>query len=233
MSTSADFFRELHRLHLRVRDLREEARRGPERLRKFQAKIDLQQKQLQDAQEAIKHLKVVIHEKEVTLKENADRVARYQQQMNTATSRKEYDALQHEINHTRQASRVLEDEILATMETLEEKTRQLPELQNALAQAQAEHRKAQEQIAGRQSDLEQQLAEATAALAAAEANVPADIRPQYTRLVSAFGADALAPVTNRSCAGCYNELTAQGYNDLRAGRIVFCKSCGRILYLPE
>ena len=55
----------------------------------------------------------------------------------------------------------------------------------------------------------------------------------YDRLVKAHGADALSPLAGTSCAACYTDLTPQGYNDMRAGRLVVCKNCGKLLYLAE
>jgi predicted nucleic acid-binding Zn-ribbon protein len=128
---------------------------------------------------------------------------------------------------------VLEDEILETMAALEEKTQQLPELEKAVRQARDESRKVDESLAARQGELRQRLAEAEKELQLLEARLPPELLPTYARLVNAHGADALAPVQGRSCAGCYTEITSQGFHDLRAERVVFCKSCGRLLYLPE
>ena len=35
------------------------------------------------------------------------------------------------------------------------------------------------------------------------------------------------------CSGCGQQITLNMQNELRLARLVFCKSCGRILYLPE
>jgi predicted nucleic acid-binding Zn-ribbon protein len=51
--------------------------------------------------------------------------------------------------------------------------------------------------------------------------------------MAARGADAMAAVENRTCTACYTEITAQNYHELILGQLVVCKSCGRILYLPE
>ncbi len=48
-----------------------------------------------------------------------------------------------------------------------------------------------------------------------------------------MGPDGMAAVKNRSCAACSTEITAQSYNELLQEQFVACKSCGRILYLPE
>jgi predicted nucleic acid-binding Zn-ribbon protein len=69
-------------------------------------------------------------------------------------------------------------------------------------------------------------------VSAAEQILPADILPQYKRLVQAYGANALAPVINKSCSECYVSVTAQVYVELRAGRVRFC-TCGRLMYVAD
>ena len=60
----------------------------------------------------------------------------------------------------------------------------------------------------------------------------ADMRA-YDRLIASKGEDAMSPVENKNCIACYTGITAQNYHDLVQGKFLLCKSCGRILYLPE
>ena len=48
-----------------------------------------------------------------------------------------------------------------------------------------------------------------------------------------MGEDALAAVEDSTCIGCYTTITTQMMNELLTNKPVFCKSCGRMLYLPE
>src|SRR5437764_1417624 len=78
------------------------------------------------------------------------------------------------------------------------------------------------------------LQELEAEIVAAEGFIPEDQRDQYRRLVKQRGADALAAVEHAACSGCYVSPTAQMMNELINGHhLVFCNSCGRILYLAE
>ena len=44
----------------------------------------------------------------------------------------------------------------------------------------------------------------------------------------------MSEVDNGACTGCFVSTTAQMMNELiNGGHLVFCKTCGRILYLPE
>ena len=65
----------------------------------------------------------------------------------------------------------------------------------------------------------------------AEQQLPDNIRHAYERSVESKGPDAMSAVEDESCGGCYKMLTFNQYNDLKLGRIVFCGSCGRLLYL--
>jgi len=63
--------------------------------------------------------------------------------------------------------------------------------------------------------------------------MPANVRSTFDRIVRGKGVESFAAVVDRGCASCRTEITAQQYNELLMGGFVLCKSCGRILYLPE
>jgi predicted nucleic acid-binding Zn-ribbon protein len=67
----------------------------------------------------------------------------------------------------------------------------------------------------------------------AEKSVPDTVLAAYRRLVQAHGAGALASVANKACTACYAILSPQALVDIRTGKIVICRSCGRILYRDE
>src|SRR5262245_26021624 len=97
MPGPASLMREIHRLRRFARDLQEQIDRLPRQQKAHQAKIARQEELLKQEQEAVKRLKVAGHEKEVSLKTTHGQIARYEQQRNEATAKKEYDALQAEI----------------------------------------------------------------------------------------------------------------------------------------
>ncbi len=65
----------------------------------------------------------------------------------------------------------------------------------------------------------------------AEQQLPDNIRNAYERSVESKGPDAVSAVEDESCGGCYQTLTLNQSNDLKLGRVVFCGSCRRLLYL--
>ena len=66
----------------------------------------------------------------------------------------------------------------------------------------------------------------------AEKALPADLKADYQRVVRSKGADSLAAADDGVCTGCGQQITLNMQNELKLSKLVFCKSCGRLLYLP-
>src|SRR5665213_4324296 len=112
MPSTAELMREIHRLRRFARDLKEQIDRAPLQLKAQQAKVVRQEEAMNSNLEAIKKLKVAIHEKEVTLKTTHGQIAKHQKQLNEAGAKKEYDALQTEIASAREKCNQLEEDCL-------------------------------------------------------------------------------------------------------------------------
>jgi predicted nucleic acid-binding Zn-ribbon protein len=231
MSGPAATFREIHRLRRLVHDLQEQLDRIPRQLKAQQAKLARHEEQHREAQEAVKKSQVGVKKREGELKDAHALVARLEKV--EVSSKKEYDALQAEIAHARAECQRLEDEILAGLMEGEERAAALPEQERLLQQGRDELAKFEQESAGRKTSLASQLAAAQAQLKEAETNIPADLRTQYNRIVTAKGPDSMAVVRDRTCKACHTEITVQSSHDLQQEMFVVCRSCGRILYLPE
>ena len=77
------------------------------------------------------------------------------------------------------------------------------------------------------------IARLEAELRQSEATLPDDVRELYRRIVRQKGEDALAMVENQFCGGCNQQIPLNMLNQIMLGQPVFCKTCGRLLYLPE
>jgi len=232
MTTAADTLRELHRLHSHIRELKSEMEKGPRLFKTQQARQGRAETAVQEAHDQLKHLKVAVHEKEVTLKSTHQQIAKYEKQQNEAGVKKEYDALQHEIGTARQTCANLEDEILNGMAQIEETAAKIPELERTMKQIREETANFDNEAKARIARLTAELQEATTRLAEVEKDVPGD-RALYDRLVASHGADAISPVRDKTCSICFGTVTAQQERQLEAGVVVLCKNCGRIMYLAN
>ena len=231
MSTAGEILRELHRLHRHVRDLRAEIEKGPRLIKQQQAKLEKHDKAVHDAHDKLKHLKVSQHEKETTLKATHQQIAKYEKQLDTAASKKEYDALQTEIAHAKEKCAALEDEILATMGEIDDRTAEIPVVEKALTDVKAESATAEQDAQDRYTRLTKDLQETLIVLTEAEKGVPPNIRKAYDKQVAAHGADGIAVVQDKTCMACYASVTQQQLRELEAGMLGTCTTCGRLIYV--
>jgi predicted nucleic acid-binding Zn-ribbon protein len=233
MPGPAAILREIHRLRRFAKDLQTQIEQGPRTLRAQQARVTRQEEILRQAQEGLKRLKVTTLEKESSHRATLQQITKYQKQQNEAAGKKEYDAFQHEIDAARKKVQQLEDEILDAMAQTEEQTPKISELEKTLQQVREEGARFEREQGARQAEIVAEKQKTEGQIGEVEAALPPEVRPLYNRLVAAKGEDALAAVNGRTCLACYTEITAQNYNDLAQESFVLCKSCGRMLYLPE
>lgn len=233
MAGPADILRELHRLRRHSRNLQDELERLPRQIKVLETKAARQEEALRKCQESAKLLKVKIHDKETTLKANHLQIGKLEKQRNEATGKKEYDGLNLELSTTRLANQKLENEIVDVMEKVEEEAARAVELEKQLKQVKTDVAQFGKTSQERRATLTAELEKTKSLTDEVEAKLTDDVRSQYNRLVSQRAEDALAVVQDRTCGACYTGITAQSYNELLQGFLVFCKSCGRVLYLPE
>jgi predicted nucleic acid-binding Zn-ribbon protein len=231
MATPAEIFREIHRLRRYIQDLEARSEQGPRARKAQQERLARQEEALQKAHDHAKHLKVGIHEKEVSIKSQQEVIKKYERQLKEMiTSKKEFDALTAEIAQARTTIGKLEDEALALIGESEELAAKMPEIDQATRKARDDSARFEQDQAENLRRYAEEKARAQEELKAAEATLPADARAPYERLAAAKGADALAGVQHGTCSACYTEVTPQMASDLRRGLFLVCKTCGRILY---
>jgi predicted nucleic acid-binding Zn-ribbon protein len=233
MPAPAQVLRELHRLRRFAKELEEQIQRLPQQQKVQELRTGRQEDALKNHLDLIKKLKVSILDKEASLKAAHQQISKYEKQKNEAGGKKEYDALGAEITAARQTCQKLEDEILALLTEVDEKTAQIPELEKSLKQAKADLANFESITAAKQKELAGELERTRTQLAEAETGLTGDPKLMYQRLIAQKGQDALSAVHGRTCVACYTEITAQMFNELNNGNFVLCKNCGRMLYLVE
>ncbi|MCS7046495.1 MAG: C4-type zinc ribbon domain-containing protein [Gemmataceae bacterium] len=233
MSGPGPIFREIHRLRRHIAELESAAENGPRQLKAQQNKVAKEEESVRQAQETLKRIKIKIHEKETSIKATQAEIAKYERQLSEISTKKEYDALRTEIARARDQIRQIEDEILELMLEHDEKAKLVPEAEKTVKKAKEALAQFERELSERLQRYADEKARAVGQLKQVEATLPAEVRPQYDRLVLSKGADSIAVVEEQSCSACYTAVTPQMANQLRGGEFVLCTSCGRILYAAE
>lgn len=225
--------KECHRLRKLLRDLQSEIDRGPRVLKAQQQKLVQAEQTHKTAYETIKQLKLKLKDDEGALKTIETQLAKLFQRSMEVTTMKEMEATKSEIAQATAKKEALEDAILGGMTEIEERTANLPQVDETWAQAQKDFTQYQDEAQERLERLIADQKQAQANLANTEATLPPEIKSQVDRLVKAHGADAYAGVVGRVCQHCRTSITEQQRNELLNGRYMTCSSCFRAMYLAE
>jgi predicted nucleic acid-binding Zn-ribbon protein len=233
MTTLTDSLRTLHRIHRQLADLQDRLQRGPKQMRASEANVKKCEAEVTSSKDAFKQAKMASDEKQLQLKQREAKLKDFEAKLFAAQSNKEYQLLKDQIAADNQANSVLADEILESLDKLDSLQAAIKTAESNLAKVKDEMAKSRQRIQDQQQGLETELARVTSELKSAEDLLDGDFKPNYLRLARSMGVEALAPVEGECCGGCSQTLTPQTINALRLDKPVFCKSCGRLLYLPE
>lgn len=232
MSPMSSGMKQLHDLRIKLREISDQMERGPRQIAARKQNVDKKKEELESLRTKLKQLKVSADQKNLQLKSSESRIYDLNGKLNSAANNREYEALRSQIAADTMAKSVLEDEILEALERVDTFQVDVKKCEQELATLEAEVQKLTADVQSKEAGLKESAAKLEAQVAEAEQILPPDIIPQYRRLVQAYGANALAPVINKSCSECFVAQTAQVYLELKSGKVRFC-TCGRLMYVAE
>src|SRR5262249_20347733 len=145
---------------------------------------------------------------------------------------REYQALLEQIAAAEMAGSVLQDEILEGMDKVDQFGAAVKEAEKNLAAGKQDMEKSRQAVEASAGSIRDDLSRLEGDLATAEKSLPVEIKGDYQRVVRSKGADSLAAVDDGVCTGCGQQITLNMQNELKLNKLVFCKACGRLLYLP-
>jgi predicted nucleic acid-binding Zn-ribbon protein len=225
--------RSCHRLRKLLRDLQSEIDLDPRVLKAKQNWLSQEEAVCKEAHDAVKRAKLKLKDDEITLKQTETALDKHERQLFEVTTMKEIEAKRTEIANAKAKIGTLEDAILTGMSEIEERTSNLPKDDKRWADAQGEFKQFELDGKERYERLLQEQKTARDELAAAEATLPAEVKPTYDRLVKAHGPEGLAAVVGKTCQQCRAIITEQQFLDLKTGAFMVCPTCGRALYPAE
>ena len=225
--------RTLHRLHRQLSDLTERLQRGPRQVRAAEANVQHREELLAKTKAEAKSLRMAADQHQLQLKSGEDKVKELRRKLNAAASNREYQAFMEQIAADEMANSVLADEILEALEKIDVFQKSVAEAETGLGAAKERAQQIRGEVAQQEPLLQADVARLEAELQQSEATLPKDVRESYQRIVRGKGEDALAMVENQYCGGCNQQIQLNQLNKVMLGQPVFCKTCGRLLYLPE
>lgn len=229
----SEIMRTLHRIHTQLSDLRGRIAAGPRQIAAQTAGLEAAEAARTGVQDEVKKAKMAADQKQLQLKSAEAKIRDLDGKLNACKTNREYQTLTEQIAADRMATKVLEDEILEALERIDAVRKTLPTAESAVDAARKVLGDTKARVAAEAATLEGEVQRLRGDLEATERELPADIRDLYERAVKQKGAEAMAPLDGESCGGCFRQITGNMYSELLVGKVILCRSCGRLLYLPE
>lgn len=233
VAVSNGTLRTLHRMYRQLEDLQGRLEAGPLRVAVLEAAVRAAEARRVAAQGAVKQARLSADGKQLQLKSAEVKIADLEGKLNACKTNREYQTLREQVAADKMATKVLEDEILEALERIDSLKPAVPAADAAIAVAKQTLAAEETRVRGEKGQLDGEVARIRGDLEGVERELAEDVRERYERVVRSKGADGMAPVDGRSCGGCHQQITSNMISELLAGRIVTCRSCGRLLYTPE
>ena len=234
MIESIEVLKRLQSLKSKINELKEDQERRKQDVQKKKTQIEDKGTLAEKKREEKLSRQKEIDRKELDLKTDEGEITKYNVQLNSIKTNKEYTALCTEIGSKKADMSILEDEILNTMSRLESVNEEYNRLQEDLRREEeslkvliesvdADVRKTDIEIEKIQNDQKKYIDA-----------LDENSLKHYNRLSNIKGGKAVVAVVGNVCGGCSMNITTQTLNSLMGGKeLVFCQSCSRILYLEE
>jgi len=233
MPVSTAVLRELHRIHQQLTDLRDRLARGPRQVRAREINVDKLDAALTAAQQNVQQTKIASDQKQLDLKSGELKIEDVRTKLNGCSSNKEYQALLEQIAAAEMANSVLADEILESLEKIDQLEATVSEVQGHLEAGKNELIKCRDSVAEEASLIQGDIDRLEGGLAEAEGGLPANLKEDYNRVIRGKGAEGMAQVEEGVCGGCGQQITLNMQNELMLSKPNFCRACGCLLYLSE
>jgi predicted nucleic acid-binding Zn-ribbon protein len=166
----------------------------------------------------------------------AEKLKKYQAQLPSVKTNKEYGALLNEIDVVKREIRAKEDEILALEENVAASTAELAQHEASFPAEEAGYEEQMKEWRAEQAQLSEEISAAEKEAARLEKGADKGLLRRFRQIAAKRSGVAIARVLmvgpqTASCSACHVRLRPQLLSDIRLSKEpIYCDSCKRILY---
>ncbi len=223
--------KQLHELHQQLAWHAKQLEDGPRKVRVRDKSVGKKHAEIAAHKEQLTQLQKTADETNLQFRSNEQQIAELKVKLNKSASNKEFEIIKTQIDADTSANETLEDEYLELLEQIDTGRSEHAELEQQLQAAQADVEGMKKELAEEEPKLRAGMTAVENELPQASECLPSKLQEMYRRLVTAYGADAFAPVENDACSECFVQFSPQQSVELRNGEVLLCRECGRLVYL--
>lgn len=203
----------------------------PQQVHDLRLKVESVEEELSQQNETLNQCDTKKRKLEASIELATDKLKKYQQQMYSVTTNKEYDAISSEIEIKEKEIEETETKVLEIMEQEENLNRQIQQTEEQLRQLRADLQEKDSRLTNKIKENEQELDKLLREKKSIVEQIDKPVYANYERIRKGRSGIALVEVKNYTCLGCFATIPAQAVVEIRKNdKLIHCETCGRILY---
>lgn len=224
----------LHHLLQQLEDAETLLAHGPKRIAVAKRKIADAEQICAEQKEKIKTLRMEADQKSLNLKLHEDEIQKLSMRLNEASSNREFDIIQGQLESEQSARDTVEDEVLSLLTQVDEAGGMLTGTEGDVSQYTQRCCEIETEVRDKDAGIRDEITRVNHEISEAESAIPAgESRDGYRRLRTSMSSGALSEVQDAFCLTCNTRVIAQDCVRIKLGEFVTCRQCGRILYTAE
>ena len=206
----------------------------PDMMENLNREINEARTKYETTKKTLEDARIKQHKLELDVKTKQQELEKYQQQMMSIKTNKEYDALVAQIDKIKGDVDVAETEILNTIDQITEVEKHIDDYKKQLDDTEENNKKQLSVLKEKMDSIGDKVAAKDKERQVVLGAVPRSILSVYERVRRGKGGDVVVSVKKRACGACYKSLTPKKAQEIRGGGKIFtCDYCGRILYWDD
>lgn len=202
----------------------------PDMMRQLETEVETLSLELKAKKDRLLAAQIELKDVELRVGENKEHVEKYQEQMLTIKTNKEYDALVVQIDGAKAQIATDEEKSLALMSEIEELKNTVAALEEKSIAAKKDNTVRLQELQIQMDSVQGKVDEKEAQRVHVKHKVPKTVMAIYERVRKGKGGDVVVRLRRGACGECYKSQPPQKIQLIKKGdSIQTCASCGRIL----
>lgn len=193
------------------------------------------EQRITDESAKIEELRKQYRSNESDIKQNQVMIKRSQERLNSIKNNREYQALLKEIEELKRTNSATEELMIDCLNQIDDAEKKTAAMQQELSLVQNDILQEQQVVGAETETAGKRLKELDQERLKKSCKIDADVLKLFQKVQSQqVRGNAVVPVQDAVCHGCYVNIPPQMYNELqRCDKLTMCPNCQRIIYWKQ